>query len=154
MIKSLQSEVKKLDKLIEEHMKAIPQTLTSLKGIGPVFSAGILAEVGDVKRFKNHKALAKFAGLVWNEHQSGEWTAEDIKRVRSGNKYLRYYLVEAANLIRVHDREYAEFYRAKYDEAHTHKHKRALVLTARKLVRLVYALLRTNQLYTPRKRGG
>jgi len=153
-IKALQSEVKKLDKLIEEHMKAIPQTLTSLKGIGPVYSAGILAEVGESTRFKNQKALAKFSGLVWNEHHSGEWKAEDIKRVRSGNKYLRYYLVEAANLIRVHDREYAEFYRAKYDEAHTHKHKRALVLTARKLVRLVYALLRTNQLYTPRKRVG
>jgi hypothetical protein len=66
-------------------------------------------------------------------------------------KYLRYYLVEAANLIRMHDREYAAFYTAKYNEAHTHKHKRALVLTARKLVRLVYALLRTNQLYIPRK---
>jgi len=154
VIKALQSEVKKLDKLIEEHMKAIPQTLTSLKGIGPVYSAGILAEVGEITRFKNQKALAKFSGLVWNEQQSGEWKAEDIKRVRSGNKYLRYYLVEAANLIRVHDQEYAEFYRAKYDEAHTHKHKRALVLTARKLVRLVYALLRTNQLYIPRKRGG
>lgn len=154
VIKTLQSEIKKLDKLIEEHMKAIPQTLTSLKGIGPVYSAGILAEVGEITRFKNHKSLAKFAGLVWNEKQSGEWKAEDIKRVRSGNKYLRYYLVEAANLVRMHDREYADFYSAKYDEARTHKHKRALVLTARKLVRLVYALLRTNQLYTPRKRGG
>ena len=153
VVKALQSEVKKLDRLIEEHMKALPQTLTSIKGIGPVYSAGILAEVGDVKRFKNHKPLAKFAGLVWNDQQSGDWKAEDIKRIRSGNKYLRYYLVEAANLIRLHDREYAEFYRAKYDEAHTHKHKRALVLTARKLVRLVYALLRTNQLYIPRKRG-
>lgn len=154
VIKTLQSEVKKLDKLIKAHMKAIPQTLTSLKGIGPVYSAGILAEVGEISRFKNHKAMAKFAGLVWNEKQSGEWKAEDIKRVRSGNKYLRYYLVEAANLVRMHDREYADFYSAKYDEARTHKHKRALVLTARKLVRLVYALLRTNQLYTPRKRGG
>ena len=83
--------------------------------------------------------MAKFAGLVWNEHQLGEFKAEDTRRIRSGNKYLRYYLVEAANLVRLHDQEYACFYRAKYDEAHTHKHKRALVLTARKLVRLVYA---------------
>lgn len=51
VIKALQSEVKKLDKLIEEHMKAIPQTLTSLKGIGPVYAAGILAEVGEIRRF-------------------------------------------------------------------------------------------------------
>ncbi len=153
VIKAMQSELKKLDKLIAKHLEALPQTLNSIKGIGPVYAAGILAEVGDIKRFKNHKSLAKFAGLVWNEQQSGEWKAEDIRRVRSGNKYLRYYLVEAANLIRLHDQEYGCFYRVKYDEAHTHKHKRALVLTARKLVRLVYALLRTNQLYTPRKRG-
>lgn len=153
VIKAMQSELKKLDKLIAKHLEALPQTLNSIKGIGPVYAAGILAEVGDIKRFKNHKSLAKFAGLVWNEQQSGEWKAENIRRVRSGNKYLRYYLVEAANLIRLHDQEYGCFYRVKYDEAHTHKHKRALVLTARKLVRLVYALLRTNQLYTPRKRG-
>lgn len=153
VIKAMQSEIKKLDKLIAIHLEAIPQTLYSVKGIGPVYASGILAEVGDIKRFKSHKSVAKFAGLVWNEHQSGEFKAEDTRRIRSGNKYLRYYLVEAANLVRLHDQEYACFYRAKYDEAHTHKHKRALVLTARKLVRLVYALLRTNQLYTPRKRG-
>jgi multimeric flavodoxin WrbA len=64
---------------------------------------------------------------------------------------MKGYAEAALNLIRMHDREYAAFYTAKYNEAHTHKHKRALVLTARKLVRLVYALLRTNQLYIPRK---
>lgn len=153
VIKAMQSEIKKLDKLIAKLLEALPQTLNSIKGIGPVYAAGILAEVADIKRFRNHKALAKFAGLVWNEHQSGEWRAEDTRRIRSGYKYLRYYLVEAANLIRLHDQEYGCFYRSKYDEAHNHKHKRALVLTARKLVRLVFALLRTNQLYTPRSRG-
>jgi transposase len=153
VIKAMQSEIKKLDKLIAEHLEALPQTLTSIKGIGQVYAAGILAEVGDAKRFSNHKALAKFAGLVWNEHKSGEFEAEDTGRISSGNKYLRYYLIEAANRVRLHDREYGDFYQAKYDGAHTHKHKRALVLTARKLVRLVFALLRTNQLYTPRKRG-
>ena len=49
---------------------------------------------------------------------------------KSGNAYLRYY-------------------RAKYDESSKHKHKRAVVLTARKLVRLVDAMLRRNQLYIP-----
>jgi transposase len=153
VIRALQSELKRLDKLIAQHLEAFPQTLTSIKGVGPVYAAGILAEIGDISRFKNQKALAKYAGLVWNEHQSGQWKAQDTSRVRSGNKYLRYYLVEAANLVRVHDQEYREFYQAKYNEARTHKHKRALVLTARKLVRLVFALLRSNQLYTPRKRG-
>jgi len=85
VIKAMQSELKKLDKLIAKHLEALPQTLNSIKGIGPVYTAGILAEVGDVKHFKSHKSLANFAGLVWNEHQSGEWKAEDTRRLRSGS---------------------------------------------------------------------
>ena len=40
----------------------------------------------------------------------------------------------------------------KYKEVPKHQHKRALVLTARKLVRLVDVLLRNGQLYTPRRK--
>jgi len=36
------------------------------------------------------------------------------------------------------------YYDTKYHESTKHKHKRALVLTARKLVRLVDAMLRRN----------
>ncbi len=152
VISHMESEVRKIDKEIAKLMKGIPQTLISVKGIGDVLAAGIIAEIGDIKRFDNHNALAKYAGLVWNQRQSGEFEAEDTKRVLTGNKYLRYYLIQAANCIRKYDTEYKAFYQKKYDEVPKHKHKRALVLTARKLVRLVYMLLSTNKLYTPFER--
>lgn len=152
VIQHLESEVKKLDKEIAKIMKGIPQTLTSVKGIGPVYAAGILAEVGGIDRFTNHADLAKYAGLVWTQNQSGEFEAEETSRMRTGNKYLRYYLVQAADSVRKHDTEYAAFYQKKYDEVPKHKHKRALVLSARKLVRLVFMLLKTNKLYTPPER--
>lgn len=47
--------------------------------------------------------------------------------------------------MRIHNAEYGRYYLTKYNEST--KHKRALVLTARKLVRLVNAMLRYNQLY-------
>jgi hypothetical protein len=47
----------------------------------------------------------------------------------------------------VHDPEFKRFYELKYHETPKTPHKRALVLTARKLVRLVDALLRSNRLY-------
>ena len=73
--------------------------------------------------------------------------------MHSGNQYLRYYLIEAANSLRMHNEEYAAYYQTKYREATTHHHKRACVLTARKLVRLVYTLLRKGQIYqTPDQR--
>ncbi|ARF67755.1 IS110 family transposase [Paenibacillus larvae subsp. pulvifaciens] len=150
----MESEIKKLDKEIDKLMKGIPETLFSVKGIGPVFAAGIIAEIGDIQRFPNHSALSKYAGLVWNQHQSGEFTAEDTKRLCTGNKYLRYYLVQAADAVRKHDTQYKAFYQIKFDEVTKHQHKRALVLTARKLVRLVHTLLRTKQLYTPPERRG
>lgn len=152
VIQHMESEVKRLDKAIAKLMKAIPNTLESVKGIGTVYAAGLIAEIGDIERFKNHNALAKYAGLVWNQYQSGEYEADETSRMRTGNKYLRYYLIQAADKVRKYDSEYAEFYQKKYDEALKHKHKRALVLTARKLVRLVFTLLTTKQLYTPPER--
>ncbi len=154
VIQHMEAEIKKLDKAIAKLMRGIPETLSSIKGIGPVYAAGIIAEIGDIARFPNHNALAKYAGLVWTQYQSGEFEAEDTKRLRTGNKYLRYYLVQAADKVRKHDAEYKAFYQTKYDEVTKHQHKRALVLTARKLVRLVHTLLRTKQLYTPRERRG
>lgn len=151
-IQHIESQVKRLDKEIAKLMKGIPQTLTSVKGIGDVYAAGLIAEIGDIKRFKNHHALAKYAGLVWNQNQSGEFESQETARMRTGNKYLRYYLIQAADKIRKYDSEYKAFYTKKYNEVPKHKHKRALVLTARKLVRLVFSLLRTNQLYTPPER--
>jgi transposase len=68
--------------------------------------------------------------------------------VRECDKYLRYYLIEAANSLRVHNEVFKSYYQKKYQEVKKHRHKRALVLTARKLVRLVFALLAKNQYYS------
>ena len=50
-------------------------------------------------------------------------------------------LVEAANAVRMHTADYSAYYDRNYHEVRQHQHKRALVLTARKLVRLVVRLL-------------
>jgi hypothetical protein len=47
----------------------------------------------------------------------------------------------------VHNEEYRAFYQSKYARVPKHQHKRALVLTARKFVRLAYALLGKGQVY-------
>jgi len=148
-IRLLQKQVKEYDKAIEKQLNVIPQTLTSIKGIGNVYAAGIIAETGDINRFTGQAALAKYAGLVWKKHQSGDFEAEDTALIKSGNRYLRYYLCEAANSLRRCDSEFKRFYNLKFKEVTKHQHKRALALTARKLVRLVYSLLKTNRLYIP-----
>ncbi|MHB9146722.1 MAG: hypothetical protein ACYC5Y_15520 [Symbiobacteriia bacterium] len=49
----------------------------------------------------------------------------------------------------MHDAEFKRYYQRKKAESKTHAHLRALALTARKLVRLLDALLRSNRLYNP-----
>lgn len=148
-IRCLEKQVKTLDKAIAKEVSHFKHTLDSVPGIGPVFSAGLIAEIADIRRFDNDSALAKYAGLTWRGHQSGEFTADDTPITKTGNSYLRYYLVQAANSVRQYEPEYSRFYGRKFRESTTHHHRRALVLTARKLVRMVDALLRSNQLYKP-----
>ena len=146
-MKALESQIKAFDKAIAAQMELIPNTLTSVGGIGPVYSAGIIAEIGDINRFSNQAALAKYAGLAWSQHQSGDFEAQNTRLIKSGNRYLKYYLCEAAmSLVRC-DAEYSRFYHIKYKEVNKYQHKRALALTARKFVRLVFRLLKDNCLY-------
>jgi len=151
VIRTLKKQVKEIDKAIERIMAGLTQTLVTVPGIGPVFTAGIIAEIGQIERFDDETKIAKYAGLYWRKHQSGRFTADNTSLSRNGNQYLRYYLVEAANSVRRHVPEYQIYYAKKYSEVPKHQHKRALVLTARKLVRLVDALLRNHQVYTPKR---
>lgn len=149
-IKALEAQIKTLDKAIAAQMELIPNTLMSIKGIGPVFAGGIIAEIGDINRFDGQAALAKYAGLAWRQHQSGDFEAQTTRQIKTGNRFLKYYLCEAAfSLVRC-DTEYSRFYHLKYDEVNKFQHKRALALTARKFVRLVFRLLKDNQLYIPK----
>ena len=150
-IKSLEHQKKTIEKSIQEQVKFFHNEYTclkSVKGIGEVIAAGLIAEIAGISRFEDDDALAKFAGIYWNKHQSGEFTAEESSLRRRGNKYLRYYFVQAADHMRIWLPEYRDFYSRKFRESKTHHHKRALILTSRKTVRLVFALLHDNKLYS------
>ena len=150
-MKALESQIKAFDKAIQAQMMLLPNVLTSIPGIGPVYSAGIIAEIGDINRFESQAKLAKYAGLAWKQHQSGGFKSETTRLIPSGNRFLKYYLCEATlSLVRC-DKEYNDFYHRKYIEVNRYQHKRALVLTARKFVRLVFRLLKGNRLYIAAK---
>lgn len=153
LIKTYKKQIKTLEKSIENVLETIPeaQSLLSVPGIGPVYTAGILAEIGQIERFDDQAKLAKYAGLYWKKNQSGNFTAQNTPITKSGNRYLRYYLIEATNKVRQHIPTFSAYYQKKKAEVPKHQHKRALVLTARKFVRLVDVLLRNHQLYMPER---
>lgn len=155
VIEVYEDEINQIDKEIDLLIKGLDnqsefKSLVSIPGIGNVFAAGILSEIGSIKDFDSDSALAKYVGLTWKESQSGEYESENTPMQKAGNVYLRYYIIEAANAVRQWEPEYQEYYQKKYAEVKIHQHPRAVVLTARKLVRLIYTLASKDQLYSPR----
>lgn len=152
-IKFLKKQIKEIEKAIIALLETIPeaQCLLSVPGLGPVYTAGLIAEIGQIERFDDQSKLAKYAGLTWTKNQSGNSQSENTPLNRSGNRYFRYYLIEDTNRVRITLPEFKEYYQKKKNEVPKHKHKRALVLTGRKFVRLIDVLLRNGQLYQPKK---
>jgi hypothetical protein len=99
------------------------------------------------RKYRDGQAsVAKMAGLWWPRHSSGRFEGEDRHLARERNPYLRYWFVQAAHTLKKHRPDFEDFYRRKYNEVNNHQHKRALILTARKAVRLIFALLHKGQM--------
>jgi hypothetical protein len=89
------------------------------------------------------------AGLYWKVSQSGNFQVA-YTRTHTGNEYLRYYLIQTANSVKRCNPVYRAYYQKKFNEVPKFRHKRALVLTTRKLVRLMEMLLHDHLIYTPK----
>jgi transposase len=67
----LQAQLKVLEKAMLKLVKALMPELLEVKGVGPVLAATLLAEVGDVRRFRSQHSFAMFAGCAPVERSSG-----------------------------------------------------------------------------------
>jgi transposase len=143
-IRAIKRLMKRLDQQIARCIEPIPNPIITIKGLGPVITAGLLAEIVDIARFPEHKHLAQYFGISWTKRFSAGSATQDSRMTKVGNPYGRYYFVIGADKLRLFNLEYKAYYRRKYNEVPKHQHKRALVLTARKLVRLVHTLLTKN----------
>ncbi len=58
--------IKELDKAIEQVIVVIPEyRLTSIPGVGKVYAAGLIAEIGQIERFEDQtQNWQKYAGLL------------------------------------------------------------------------------------------
>jgi len=173
VIQHLQQQIQNIDREIALLvLNNYPEVawLDSIPGIGPVFSSGIAAEIGNLKRFSErlrwdkkrkcyrHRsarevedAIAKYAGLWWPENASGNFSAEDRPMSKRGNAYLRYFILQAADRMRLFIPSYSQYYSKKFSQATKHQHKRALVLTGRKALGLFVGLLHHHEFYQPKE---
>jgi len=70
-----------------------------------MYIAGIIAEIGEIDRFLSEGSLVRYTSLVCSKKQSGDFEVEDTYMKKSGNRYLRYYLVQVARSLANHNPE-------------------------------------------------
>ena len=134
---SIQNEIKDLEGEIEKIIKELDSPILSIKGIGIISCAGIVAEFGDISRFKNANAMIAFAGLEPSISQSGT-ESHTGKMVKHGSGHLRYHLMNVAEYVFLHEPIFTEYYYKKRSEGKCHR----VVLShiAKKLIRIIYKL--------------
>jgi len=145
--------IQSLEAQMNHCLSRIPaaKALLSIKGIGTVIAAGILGEVGDFAAYPTQASLQKMAGLSLYEVSSGihQGTRRITKRGRS--KLRKYLFSACTNMIRKGGIFY-ESYQARIARGkHTFN---AHVALMRKLLNILYALVRDGVPYNPRHRCG
>ena len=144
-LRNIQERNDRLDELLEPLIDETAPNLLTVPGIGYRLAGLLISEIGDASQFPNADKIIKFAGLDVRVYQSGTIEKHGAIRKR-GSPLLRYALFQAAEKARIHCPEIAEFYSKKKGEG---KHPIcALTHTARKILRIVWALLKTGQNYS------
>ena len=127
------------------------QLLTSIPGIGPINALTILAEAGDLRRFRHHRQFLKFCGMDLATVQSGSFRGQ-TKRSKYGNARLRRTLWMAGQVAinqRTNSfRDKFERYISK-DRHNTHLRRKAYTAIAAKMARTVHGIINRGEPYRP-----
>ena len=149
IIQFIQEQLDDVEKRIKEILKEINSPILTIPGISFKTAGSILAEIGDISRFDSPAKLLAFAGLDPSMYQSGKFFSTHSVMVKRGSKYLRFALMTAARMVCLNDSTFNAFKDRKMAEG---KHYMvAMGHVAKKLVRVIYYLLKTNNVYQASK---
>ena len=141
----LQAQINAIDKELKTIVDKLDSPIMSIPGISYVSAAFILAEIGNINSFDSPAKLQAFAGLDPSTYQSGKYTATHSVMVKHGSKYLRWAILNATRLVCMRDTNFKEYRDKKIAEG---KHYFvALSHTSKKLIRVIYYLLKSNKSY-------
>ncbi len=147
VLEGLTAEMAPVTVAIEAQVQQDPQAqlLCTMPGIGPYSALLILSEIGDVRRFPDGRRLCSYAGLVPAVHASGGKTRHG-RLTKQGSKWLRWILVEASTHAINGAPQFRSLY---YRVAKKHGRNIGRVAVARAMLKAIYAMLRTGEVFRP-----
>lgn len=144
LIDTIEPKIKELNQMIKELVEDNPQAklLDEIPGIDYYSALLILMEIGDIKRFFDHRHLCSYIGIVPSKYKSGniDYTGRITKE---GNKWLRWIITEAAQKVEV---SWSNPYRKLYLKVLKKKGPaKARIAVARKIATAIYYMLSKNE---------
>lgn len=146
-IRFIETQIDAIEAEIARLLAAFANQLTTITGIGPTLAAVILSEIGDIQRFNSPAKLAAFAGIDPSVKQSGDFTGTRVHMSKRGSPYLRRAIWLAATVAAFKDPAISTYYQRKRSEGKSHL--TALGHVSRKMVNIIFAVLRNNTPYIP-----
>lgn len=154
-IKKLKEDMAEAERTIGEMIKLAQELpdfsiIKSIPGIGDNLAARIIAELGDMTRFKKKNELVAFAGLDPRISESGQNDGDHMHITKKGNKRLRcllYLAVTCSIRLKRDDNSIKDFYIKKKQQSNPMCSKAAKTACASKLVRIIYSMCKTGELY-------
>lgn len=155
MIEELQSQRELCDTILRQLVSEAKKVtyfpcVMSIVGIGENLAARIIAELGDMSRFKNRRAIVAYAGLNPKIRQSGDVDGIHLAIEKKGNRHLRclLYLGASCNYrLKKNDQLYQFNQKKRQQSQSPLKSKAANTATAHKLLVIIYALAKSGELY-------
>ena len=149
----LTAKLDEIEESLHQKCREIPyaENLLGIEGMGETILAGILAEMGDVRRFDDVKEIQKLSGLGLVACSSGKHKGE-TKISHRGRKRLRYWLFQAAKSAVSHAEEFKTlhtYYTTRPENPL--KKMQSLIVIACKILRVIFTILRTGRKYDPEK---
>ena len=148
-VEFLNATIAKVEKEVASLLARVEPDITTIPGVSTTTGAQIVAEIGDVKRFRNAASIVKYAGLNSGVDESGKYSAEGVPITKHGSPYLRRSPWLAANRARQYDPRLKEYYDKLRRKGKPHRV--AVTAVARKLCHVVYAVMRDGKPYDPAK---
>jgi len=122
--------------------------LTSMKGIGEKTAVNFLIEIGgDIKQFESHKKVIAMAGLDPAVYQSGKIDRKG-RISKRGNRHLRRVIWLMTTKVIQFNERFKQYYLKRIKDGLPYK--KAVLATAHKLIRVMFAMLRNKTLFDAR----
>ena len=149
----LLKQIEEIDGYVTKICNQLDETkkIMQIKGVGLVTASGIVAELGDIRQYKNPKQIIKMAGLSLIENSSGKKKGQ-TSISRRGRKDLRRLLYQAMlGMIRTNTafREMYIYYTTRRKNQLTGK--QAIIALCRKPLRIIHAIILKDVDYDEKK---